>query len=103
MPAHQHFLPNARGTTSLVPRLNLSTEPQPCNCCYYEKFACLRTHKTKPTSVDNAALLAQRLSDALTGERIVPRFVDSYVEQHGRYGLQVHAALYRDLTGIVAP
>jgi hypothetical protein len=57
--------------------------------------------KTKPASIDNAALLAQRLSDALTGERIVPRFVDSYVEQHGRYGLQVHAALYRDLLGLL--
>jgi hypothetical protein len=34
-------------------------------------------------------------------ERIVPRFVDSYVEEHGRYGLQVHAALYRDLLGLL--
>lgn len=30
-------------------------------------------------------------------ERVVPRFVDSYVVEHGRYGLQVHASLYRDL------
>lgn len=44
-----------------------------------------------------AALLAQRLGEALLRERIVPRFVDSYVVEHGRYGLQVHAALYRDL------
>ncbi len=57
--------------------------------------------KTKPASVDNAALLAQRISEALTRERLVPRFVDSYVEQHGRYGLQVHAALYRDLLGLL--
>ena len=44
-----------------------------------------------------AALLAQRLGEALLRERIVPRFVDSYVVEHGRFGLQVHAALYRDL------
>jgi hypothetical protein len=57
--------------------------------------------KTKPAPFDAAALLAQRLCDALTAERVVPRFVDSYVEQHGRYGLQVHAALYRDLLGLL--
>lgn len=34
-------------------------------------------------------------------ERIVPRFVDSYVVEHGRYALQVHAALYRDLLTIL--
>ncbi len=44
-----------------------------------------------------ATLLAQHLGEALLRERIVPRFVDSYVVEHGRYGLQVHAALYRDL------
>jgi hypothetical protein len=55
--------------------------------------------KAKPKSslADLATKLAQELSEALTRERIVPRFVDSYVEKHGRYGLQVHAALYRDL------
>jgi len=42
-------------------------------------------------------MLAQRLGEALLRERIVPRFVDSYVVEHGRFGLQVHAALYRDL------
>lgn len=48
-------------------------------------------------SANSAALLAQRLGEVLLRERIVPRFVDSYVVEHGRYGLQVHAALYRDL------
>ena len=48
-------------------------------------------------SGDLAALLAQRLGEALLRERIIPRFVDSYVVEHGRFGLQVHAALYRDL------
>jgi len=31
----------------------------------------------------------------------VPRFVDRYVVEHGRYGLQVHAALYRDLLALL--
>ncbi len=51
----------------------------------------------KSAPADLAALLAQRLAEALLRERIVPRFVDSYVVEHGRFGLQVHAALYRDL------
>ena len=46
---------------------------------------------------DAATELATRLAEALQRERIVPRFVDSYVVEHGRHGLQVHAALYRDL------
>lgn len=53
--------------------------------------------KSKTSPAELAAKLAQQLSEALTRERIVPRFVDSYVERHSRYGLQVHAALYRDL------
>lgn len=53
--------------------------------------------KTTNSPAELATKLAQQLSEALTRERIVPRFVDSYVEQHSRYGLQVHAALYRDL------
>jgi len=53
--------------------------------------------KTKNLSPDSAAILAQQLSEALLRERIVPRFVDSYVVEHGRHALQVHASLYRDL------
>jgi hypothetical protein len=53
--------------------------------------------KGKIAAADAAALLADKLSDALVNERLVPRFVDSYVVEHGRYGLQVHAGLYRDL------
>jgi hypothetical protein len=45
---------------------------------------------------DMASELAQRLPEALIGERIIPRFVDSYVVEHGRHALQVHASLYRD-------
>lgn len=46
---------------------------------------------------DAPAELAQRLTEGLQRERIVPRFVDSYVVEHGRFALQVHASLYRDL------
>lgn len=46
---------------------------------------------------DAAAELARQLPEALQRERLIPRFVDSYVVEHGRYCLQVHAALYRDL------
>jgi len=51
----------------------------------------------KQTRVDPASELAACLTAALQRERLVPRFVDSYVVEHGRYGLQVHAASYRDL------
>ena len=53
--------------------------------------------KSQSVPPEAAALLARRLSETLIRERIVPRFVDSYVVEHGRYGLQVHASLYRDL------
>ena len=57
--------------------------------------------RAKTNIVDAPAELPARLAEALLRERIVPRFVDSYVEVHGRYGLQVHAALYRDLLGLL--
>ena len=57
--------------------------------------------KSSSANFDRATVLAQRLSDALLQERIVPRFVDSYVVDYGRYGLQVHAALYRDLLSLL--
>ena len=56
---------------------------------------------SKSAFTDRAALLAHGLAEALLRERIVPRFVDSYVVEHGRYGLQVHAALYRDLLNLL--
>ena len=52
---------------------------------------------SRPVPPDSAAVLAQQLGEALLRERIVPRFVDSYVVEHGRHALQVHASLYRDL------
>lgn len=48
----------------------------------------------------NASLaeqLAAQLPEALARERVIPRFVDSYVVENGRHALQVHAPLYRDL------
>jgi hypothetical protein len=57
--------------------------------------------RPKTNIVDVPAELPARLAEALLRERVVPRFVDSYVEEHGRYGLQVHAALYRDLLGLL--
>ena len=51
----------------------------------------------KQPATNEAGELAAQLAEALQRERIVPRFVDSYVVEHGRHGLQVHAALYRDL------
>src|SRR5215472_1500286 len=49
----------------------------------------------------NAAELAERLIVALQRERIVPRFVDSYVVEYGRQALQVHAGMYRDLLSLL--
>jgi hypothetical protein len=55
----------------------------------------------KQATTNAAVELAARLTEALQRERIVPRFVDSYVVEHGRHGLQVHAALYRDLLALL--
>jgi hypothetical protein len=55
----------------------------------------------KQAATDVTAELAARITDALQRERVIPRFVDSYVVEHGRYCLQVHAALYRDLLNLL--
>jgi hypothetical protein len=57
-----------------------------------------RASKTKEA---DPAELAQAIAEALGRERIIPRFVDSYVVDSGRHALQVHASLYRDLLGIL--
>jgi hypothetical protein len=49
------------------------------------------------TLVEVPTEVAERVAAALQRERLVPRFVDSYVVEHGRFALQVHASLYRDL------
>jgi hypothetical protein len=51
----------------------------------------------RPTTSGAAADLARRLREALLRERIVPRFVDSYVVENERQALQAHAVMYRDL------
>ncbi len=51
----------------------------------------------KQIEADAPAELVLRLTEGLQRERIIPRFVDSYVVEHGRHALQVHASLYRDL------
>ena len=53
------------------------------------------------TPVDLPAEVAARVAAALQRERLVPRFVDSYVVEHGRFALQVHASLYRDLLALL--
>src|SRR5689334_21751908 len=49
----------------------------------------------------NAADRAQGLTQALSQEFVVPRFVDSYVVEHSRHALQVHATLYRELLALL--
>jgi hypothetical protein len=53
------------------------------------------------TMVDVPAEVASRIAAALERGRLVPRFVDSYVVEHGRFALQVHASLYRDLLALL--
>src|SRR3989475_6833825 len=57
--------------------------------------------REKQISSDPPGELAQRISEALLRERIVPRFVDSYVVENGRHALQVHASPYRDLLALL--
>ena len=56
--------------------------------------------KSQSAGGDPAAL-AERLSEALLRDRPVPRFVDSYVVEHSRHTLQVHAGMYRDLLNLL--
>ena len=53
--------------------------------------------REKQDATDAPGELARRITEALVRERVVPRFVDSYVVENGRHALQVHASLYRDL------
>jgi hypothetical protein len=59
------------------------------------------TSHAKQTASDRPAELALSLTEALQRERVVPRFVDSYVVENGRQALQVHAGLYRDLLALI--
>jgi len=53
--------------------------------------------QTRKTAEHAADTLAAELLATLQRERLVPRFVDSYVVAHGRYSIQVHPTQYRDL------
>ena len=53
------------------------------------------------SAAEASTVLAQNLVQALLRERVIPRFVDSYVVENGRHALQVHASLYRDLLTIL--
>jgi hypothetical protein len=55
----------------------------------------------KQNTIDAPGELAQRVSEALLRERLVPRFMDSYVVENSRQALQVHASLYRDLQALL--
>ena len=57
--------------------------------------------RSEPTQSRAAAELARQLHQALLHERIVPRFVDSYVLENERQALQVHAVMYRDLLALL--
>jgi hypothetical protein len=52
-------------------------------------------------AAERTTVLAQNLVETLLRERVIPRFVDSYVVENGRHALQVHASLYRDLLTIL--
>src|SRR5215475_9043512 len=57
--------------------------------------------KAQNPAGEASVLLAQKLLETLARERVVARFVDSYVVENGRHALQVHASLYRDLLAIL--
>src|SRR5262245_40172294 len=57
--------------------------------------------KAKNPAEEAHLWLAQNLPQTLARERVVPRFVDSYVVENARQALQVHASLYRDLLTIL--
>lgn len=55
----------------------------------------------RQSKADIAAELARQLHEALLRERVVPRFVDTYVLENSRQALQVHAVMYRDLLALL--
>ena len=57
--------------------------------------------RAQNAATEASTVLAQNLVQALLRERVIPRFVDSYVVDNGRHALQVHASLYRDLLTIL--
>jgi hypothetical protein len=68
--------------------------------CYHETESKIMATAHK-SLVEVPVEMASRVAAALQRERLVPRFVDSYVVEHGRFALQVHASLYRDLLALL--
>ncbi len=106
--------PNARGAQHVAPlQKNSEKDPRPSPGTFYLWGGQVRTgiqscyHGSremeceKQNSSDGPGELAKKISEALLRERIVPRFVDSYVIENGRQALQVHASLYRDLLALL--
>ncbi|HXN22290.1 MAG TPA: hypothetical protein VOA41_06050 [Candidatus Dormibacteraeota bacterium] len=54
------------------------------------------------TTGSPASELARQLVESLGKERLVPRFVDSYVVEYERYGLQAHPQRYRELIAVLS-
>jgi hypothetical protein len=57
-------------------------------------------HPHQPADRRASALVTELLV-ALQRDRLIPRFVDSYVEEHRRYALQAHPARYRELLALL--
>lgn len=55
----------------------------------------------KQPARDPSADLAAEIVSVLQRERLVPRFVDSYVVEYGRYALQTHPTRYRELLALL--
>jgi hypothetical protein len=55
----------------------------------------------KQSKTNLPAEIARQLHEALLRDRIVPRFVDTYVLENSRQALQVHAVMYRDLLALL--
>jgi len=64
-------------------------------------LTCFRGDAARKTNAADASVeLAQRITEALARERVVPRFVDSSSSRTGRHAVQVHASLYRGSSGL---
>src|SRR5215510_3534600 len=68
------------------------------NSCYHVRQSMA---PGRPSKANTAAELARQLHEALLRERVVPRFVDTYVLENSRQALQVHAVMYRDLLALL--
>src|SRR5215472_9605838 len=68
------------------------------NSCYHVRQSMAPERQSKANA---PAEIARQLHEALLRERVVPRFVDSYVLENSRQALQVHAVMYRDLLALL--